>query len=182
MKRLIKFPSIDQFRTVVKNVKWSAQYVGYDEEIKEQVFDLCAKMPVINAIASEKIHGTNGSVCYSLPDGLWVQSKENIIIPEKDNAGCAFHAMQNFEPWMEIITILAEEYNIDLWKNIITVYFEWCGSGIMKNTAVQGLDKMAMIFRYFKVSPIEPVIADDGQEKSAYWLETCYEYYGGLLA
>ena len=31
MKRMIKFPSIDQFRTVIKNVNDHASYVGKDD-------------------------------------------------------------------------------------------------------------------------------------------------------
>mmetsp|Transcript_17037 Transcript_17037/g.25792 ORF Transcript_17037/g.25792 Transcript_17037/m.25792 type:complete len:98 (+) Transcript_17037:280-573(+) len=55
---------------------------------------------------------------------------------------------------MDIITALAEEHEIDLNEKIITVYFEWCGGSIQKKSAVSGMEKMAIIFRMFKVSPV----------------------------
>jgi hypothetical protein len=68
---------------------------------------------------------------------------------------------------MKIILSLAEEYKIDLTENIITVFYEWAGGNIQKHSCLDGLEKRAMIFQYFKVSPIEP-----SEEESAYWLET----------
>lgn len=172
MKRFINFGSISQFRQIVKDVQFSAQYLGYDEDKKEVILDRTAKMPVITLTGSEKVHGSNAAICYSHPDGMWVQSRKNIITPEKDNAGCAFAAEANSIEWMDIILALATEYGINLDENIISIYYEWCGGNIQKNACVSGLDKMAIIFQHFKVSPIEPQIADDSQEKVSYWLET----------
>jgi len=172
MKRFITFGSIDQFSTVIKNVKRTAQFVSYDEETKEVTVNREAKMPTIIATGSEKIHGTNAAVCYSEVDGFWVQSRKNIIDTEKDNAGCAFAAYANESEWMKIIEDLAYEHNINLDENIISVYFEWSGGNIQKKSALTGLDKRAMIFQYFKVSPIEPQLANDGTETSAKWVET----------
>jgi hypothetical protein len=176
MKRFITFGSIDQFNTVIKNVTRKAQFVSYDEVTKEVTIDRDAKLPTITATGSEKIHGTNASVCYSNPDGFWVQSRKNIITPEKDNAACAFSAYANEDVWMEIILALAKEHNINLDENIISVYFEWSGGNIQKNSALTGLDKRSMIFQYFKVSPIEPQLANDGTEISAKWMETKVYY------
>jgi hypothetical protein len=175
MKRFINFGSIEQFSTVAKNVKRKAQFVSYDEETKEVILDKDAKAPVITAIGTEKIHGTNAAVCYSHPDGLWVQSRKNIITPEKDNAGCAFQACANEIEWMRIIDDLINEYGIDCHKNIISVYFEWSGGNIQKKSALSGLDKRAMIFQHFKVSPIKPQDENDLNAIPAKWLETCYK-------
>jgi len=170
MKRFINMGSIPQFREVVKNLQHQVRYDGLDEDGNPIYTD--RKMPIIKVQATEKIHGTNAAVCYSHPDGFWVQSRKNIITPEKDNAACAFAAQANDIAWMEIIDSLINEYNIDCHKEIITVYFEWCGGNIQKNACVSGLDKMAVIFKYFKVSPIEPQTSDDGKEVAARWLET----------
>ena len=116
------------------------------------------------------VHNSNGSVCYSHPDGMWIQSRKNIITAEKDNAGCAFAQMANEDEWMEIINSLADEHGINLMKYIITVYFEWSGGSIQKNSACTGVDKRAIIFQYFKVSPIEPQLVNDGTEQAAKWL------------
>ena len=172
MKRFITFGSIGQFRNIVKNVQRKSQFVSYNDETKEVIVNKEAKMPVISIFGTEKIHGTNAAVCYSESDGFWVQSRKNIITPEKDNAGCAFQAYANEQQWFEIIIALSEEYKINLSENIISVYFEWSGGNIQKKSALTGLDKRAMIFQYFKVSPIKPQLEDDGTEKSAVWLET----------
>jgi len=176
-KRFIGMGSIEQFSTVIKNVKRTAQFVSYDEETKEVTVNREAKMPTIIATGSEKIHGTNAAVCYSEVDGFWVQSRKNIIDTEKDNAGCAFAAYANMAEWMKIIEDLAMGYNIDLDKNIISVFFEWSGGNVQKKSALTGLDKRAMIFQYFKVSPIEPQLANDGTETSAKWVETSIENF-----
>ncbi len=169
MKRFIKFPDIAQFRTIIKNVQHQAAYIGYNEEKQKSIYNRAPTYPTITAVGTEKIHGTNAGVCYSHPDGFWVQSRTSIIeAAVNDNAACAFHADMNKDAWMSIITGLAEEYDVDLNENIITVYFEWCGAGIQKKTAVEGLEKMAIIFRHFKVAPIEP---NDGGIPSK-WHET----------
>ena len=166
MKRMIKMGSIEQFRNIVRNVKHTAQYQGIDSN-GDSIMDRDAELPVITAVGTEKIHGTNAAVCFNSQEGFWVQSRKNIITPEKDNAGCAFVAMQNKDKWMDIIHNLANEWNIDLYENIITVYFEWCGGNIQKNACVSGLDKIAIIFKHFKVSPLD----DESEEKSV-WYET----------
>jgi hypothetical protein len=158
---------------VVKSVQFDAQFVSYDEETQTLVTDQTAEMPVVHAFATEKTHGTNASCCFSEPDGFWVQSRTSIITVDNDNAQCAMHAMKNQSAWTEIIKDLAKEHNIDLNTNIITVFYEFCGQGIQKRTAVEGLEKMAIIFKYFRVSPVEPSDADDTIEPAGtLWLET----------
>lgn len=167
MKRMIKYPSIEQFRTIIKNVQHAAQYVRYDEATGQTIMNRGAAMPKVTAVATEKIHGTNASVCYSIPDGFWIQKREGLCTLEEDNAACAFYATQNQSAWMDVIERLAKEHNVDLNTHIITVYYEWCGGNIQKNSAVSSLDKMGIIFRHFKVSPLEP-----SETESAVWYET----------
>ena len=63
-----------------------------------------------------------------------------------DNAGCAFSAWTNKQAWMSVINTLANEHNIDLTVNIISVYYEWAGGNIQKLSALSGVDKSAVIF------------------------------------
>lgn len=173
MKRLIKYSSIGQYRNVVKSIQMNARYIGKDDDGKAK-YNANIEAPTLEVVASEKIHGTNGSVCYSIPDGFWVQSKENIITVAKDNAGCALWAVTNRDTWLNIIDSLATHYSINLNKYIITVYFEWAGGSIQKKSACTSLDKRAILFQHFKVSPIEPTVQDDenAEDEQAYWLET----------
>lgn len=55
-KRLVQYPSIEQYRNVVKNVQHSAAYVGQDED-GNAIYDSLKPKPTLTFIASEKIHG-----------------------------------------------------------------------------------------------------------------------------
>ena len=166
MKRMVKYPSISQFRQTVKDIRERACYIGKDEEGKP-VFDYLKPKPTVTFTASTKLHGTNGSVCYSIPDGIWAQSRENVITVEKDNMGFAFFVEQNKSVLISIIEELAKIHNIDLNKNIISVYGEWCGKGVQKAVAISELDKRFVIFQAFKVSPLEP-----SEDEKAIWYGT----------
>lgn len=175
MERFISYGSISDFNTVIKDIKKEAQYLGFDNELQKPKIDIYAELPIIKATVSEKVHGSNGSVCYNNEDGLWYQSRKNIITPEKDNLGCAFACTQNKKEWMKIILDLANEYDIDLHEKTISIYFEWGGGSIQKKSCLSGLDKRALIFQYFKVSPNEPKLDKTGQVISAFWLKTQVE-------
>ena len=164
MKKFITYGSIEQFRKIIKDVKHTAQYIGQDDD-GNAILDRCAKMPILTATLSEKIHGSHSSVCYNSVGGFWVQSRKNIITIKQDNAGCAFAYTRDKDTWMKIILKLATEYNIDLAKNTISVYSEWAGGNIQKSSACSGLDKLSVIFPHFKVTPFE-------EGSHAYWLET----------
>lgn len=123
--------------------------------------------PVVRFDATEKIHGTNAGICFSEADGIWAQSRENIITVEKDNAGFAFFVEQNKDVIIKIIRELAEENRIDLNKNIISLYGEWAGGNIQKNSALTNCEKVFVIFEHFKVSPSEP-----SEDEKAIWFRT----------
>jgi hypothetical protein len=173
MKRHINFGSIEQFRNTIKGVTHRARYIGSDADYKP-IYDKHIKLPTITFTASEKIHGTNAAVSFTTTEGFWVQSRSNIITPEKDNAGCAAWAYKDESEWMQIITDLSMEHGLDQDNNIITVYFEWCGGSIQKKSAVSSLEKRAIIFQHFKVSPLVPTPADDpnAEDVTATWHET----------
>ena len=103
---------------------------------------------------TEKIHGSNGSVCYSNPDGMWAQSRERIITIQKDTYDIAQWVLTNENELIKIVKTLADTHNIDLDQNIISCYFERCGAGIQKLSAMSGVDRTSIMFAYFKVSPI----------------------------
>jgi len=170
--------SIPQFRNIVKSIKHLTFYVGVDEE-GDTIYDYSKTLPVIKAIGYEKLDGTQIGISFNNKDGFWIQSKNNIITPENDNYGCASSAHRNSNAWSVILHDLADEYSINLNKNTITVFAEWCGVGIQKNSAASGLEKRAVIFRYFKVTPDNlstsrdfSNLNDEDDEIPAYWLKT----------
>lgn len=177
MKRMIKYNEIKDFNSAVKNLKKHIQFTGQIDEDGNPIMNRHARAPKLKVTFGEKIHGTNAGVCYSNPDGFWVQSRERIIDLESDNSACAQNAYAQKDIWINIIRNLAKEHRIDLDENIISVYYEWCGGNIQKKSAVSGLDKRSIIFQHFKVSPLEPsrdkndnIIRTD--EQPAIWLPT----------
>ena len=170
-KRFIGFGSIDQFRTVIKNVQHQASYQGQDEN-DEPIFDNRAKKPIIVFDVSEKSHGSNAGFSYNNIDKEWFQSRKNIITPLKDNAGCAFMMEAKKDVWIDMIQDIAKVNNIDLDTHGIVLYSELQGGNIQKNAACSGLEKSFMIFQYCKVYEIDPSINEEGKEKSNYWVET----------
>lgn len=161
MKKLISFGSIEQFPQVVKNFSMNYRYV---ETVDGTAVYSNAALPTINVEFSEKIHGTQAAVCYNNKDGIWAQSKNNIITIEKDNAGFAYFVENRKEAFIDIINILAIYHDIDLNTNTMALFGEFAGGNIQKNSALSGVDKTFVIFQHFKVTPIN--------EDPSFWLET----------
>lgn len=161
MSQFIKYPSIEQFRDIIRSVTSRTRFDGLDEQ-GNAVF-VNRPLPIIEAVAVEKIHGTNAAVCYSNKDGFWVQKRTSVCTIESDNAGCAFTAYAIQDVWVRLMKELAEHHGIDLDKNIITIFYEWCGGNIQKNSAVSNLSKRSIIFMHAKVTN------EDGSTK---WIKT----------
>lgn len=143
--RHIKWPSIEQFRNVVKNVEHKSSYVGMDDN-GDPVFNKLQPKPTLKFSGTCKLHGTNGGVCVN-PDGeLWVQSRENIITPEKDNAGFAMFVHSNKEILESMAATVFKLYpSVELDKTVV-IFGEWCGTGIQKGVAISELPKMFVVF------------------------------------
>lgn len=167
MKKMIKFPSIEQFRSTVSNVRRHYAFTGIDEN-GEAIYDNNLPKPKLVFKGTVKLHGTNAAICYNSVRGFWAQSRENIITPEKDNAGFAFFAESKKDVLIDLVNTAAYRDKIDLSNNTITIYGEWCGGNIQKGVGISNLPKSFFIFGV-KVSPFEV----EGLEKQApaYWLD-----------
>lgn len=167
MKKHISFPSIEQFRNVVATINRRYDFVGLDEN-GDAIYDGTRTKPTLTFKGTVKLHGTNAGVCYNNVDGFWVQSRENIITSQSDNAGFAFFAESNQELFMDIINKVAERSNVDLNNNTISVYGEWAGGNIQKGVGICNLAKSFFIFGV-KVSPFP--IEDEEKAPTAYWID-----------
>lgn len=145
MKRVVKFPSIDQFPKIARDVKRQVKQ-------RNQEKDSSSSLPIIEVTFSEKVHGTHAALCYSNAGRIWVQSRKEIITVEADNAGCALSVHNNHGSWTRIMDALVDHYGIDLNASIIAIFFEWAGDAIQKHSAVEGLEKQAFIFEHFLVT------------------------------
>lgn len=148
MTQFRKFPSIEQFRNVVREVKHKATYRGLDEK-GDAIYDASAKLPVLRFLGSVKLHGTNAGIVYTWDPLSFeyvphVQSRSNIITPTSDNAGFATF-VHSINP-DTILEKLMKVNPMDYTPETIEVFGEWCGGNIQANVALNGLDKMFVIF------------------------------------
>jgi hypothetical protein len=171
MKKMIKFPSIEQFRNVVSNINRQYNFIGLDQN-GEAIYDHTLTKPTITFKGTVKLHGTNASICFNNISGLWAQSRENILTIKKDNAAFAFFTESKRELFIKLILNVSESENIDLDKNTITIYGEWVGTGIQKGVGISNLQKSFFIFGV----KITPHIDSEEELKlnPAYWVDYTY--------
>jgi hypothetical protein len=171
MKKMIKYPSIEQFRNIVSNVNRHFNFVGLDEN-GDAIYDPTLPKPVITFKGTVKLHGTNGCVSHNALSGMWAQSRENIITPEKDNAGFAFFAYSHETELLRLFFDVAAKENIDLHKNTISIYGEWAGKSIQKGVGITNIPKSFFIFGV-KITP-HTETEEELRANPAYWVDSSY--------
>jgi len=122
---MIKFPSIEQFRSTCKHVNDRAKY---HNELP----------PTLAFRGTVKLHGTNAAVVLHGDGSYQVQSRNNIV--DKGHYG-----------FVEFIKdhILSIQISVSVpvdTMSPITIYGEWCGEGIQKGVALSQLSKMFVVF------------------------------------
>lgn len=127
----IKYPSIDQFRSIVKHVRDMCNYHTIPA-------------PVLKFRGTVKLHGTNSSVVQE-SGVLWAQSRERIITPESDNAGFAQYVHTRTAMWELAFGNIRQLAGLGT-DETLTIYGEWCGGNIQKGVGISGLPKMFVIF------------------------------------
>lgn len=132
------YPKIGQFRNVVKTVQLRAAYAGDDID-GEPVYDSTLSKPTIEFTGTVKLHGTNAAIVLDrIQDIIYFQSRENIITPLKDNAGCATY-LASIEHNLELLFS-------DIPGDVVVVYGEWAGQSIQKGVGISQLPKAFYIF------------------------------------
>ena len=148
VQRVIKFPSINQYRQVVKHVQTQSQYVGKDEN-GDAIYDKSLPFPVLKFRGTVKLHGTNGGITYNWKTGeTTYQSRERELSLTSDNAGFMLHMMQHrleYDVSLQVLELLDIEIPGDS-VDSITIFGEWCGGSIQKGVALNGLEKMFVVF------------------------------------
>lgn len=135
-----RYPSIEQFRTIIKQVQCATYYAGKDAD-GNAIYDTTRTLPTLIFTGTEKLHGTNAAVGVHIPTNTqWAQSRERIITPEEDNAGFAKYISET--DFTALFTAIAQE----LTAESILIYGEWCGGSIQKGVAIAQLPKMFIIF------------------------------------
>lgn len=165
MKKHIKYPSINQFRSVVSDVNRSYNFVGFDED-GEAIYDHTKVKPILEFTGTIKLHGTNAGVAYNNKEGMWAQSRGNIITSQKDNAGFGWFVEGKTNVFLKLFKQVKEREKLNLYDNTITIYGEWVGKGIQKGVAISNLEKSLFIFGV-KITPFD-------ESLPAYWVDCVY--------
>lgn len=166
MKRHISYPSIEQFRNVIASLNRQFTFKGLDEN-GEAIYDPNVKKPTLTFVGTIKLHGTNCSLCYNDTEGLWVQSRENIITIDKDNAGYAFFVESNREAFLSLIEEVKKKYSIDTNIYTVSIFGEWVGKSIQKGVGIAQLEKSMFIFGV-KISNL------NDEKFNAYWVDSSF--------
>jgi len=136
MAQHISYPSIEQFRNVIRSVKDRCTYHGIP-------------LPELEFTGTVKLHGTNAAVVIDTDNGeLWAQSRTNVITPESDNAGFAAFVQAKAAAIRGLVNSARIVYGLENFQpgDHLAIYGEWCGQSIQKGVAITGLPKMFVVF------------------------------------
>lgn len=113
------------------------------------------------------VHNSHLDVVYNEKDGLWCQSRENVITPLKDNAGSAFFCEGRKDILIGLINKVYERENLSK-DHTVMLCGEFAGGNIQKNVGIANIEKSMFIFGV-KITKL------DDPEFVNYWVD-----YSGL--
>lgn len=138
-KSFVRFPSIEQFRSAIKEVKSCVRYRGRDEHNKP-IYDASIALPCIEMRGTVKLHGTNAGVGFSDDAGIWAQSR-NMILEKNDSYGFRQFVLSREETFKRLLSSLPHTES-----QTLCVFGEFCGKGVQRGVALQELPKMFVVF------------------------------------
>ena len=164
MTQFIKYPSIDQYRHIVKSIQTRSKYIKNDEGIAE--YDPNAQQPVIEFTGTVKLHGTNAAICTKFDsDNFWVQSRKRILTLESDNYGFATYCERRRNDINQILTSISYCCSIAFGPNTkdytLCVYGEWCGGSIRGGVGISETEKMFVVFGVRLVKMVDDEIINE---------------------
>lgn len=133
---MIKYPSIEQFRNIVRKIKEKTDYKGKDDN-GDPIYKHDEDYPILEFKGTVKLHGTNAAVVKYSNSDIKYQSRERELSLQQDNAQFMLN-MSNIN--------LDEIFNYFKFENYVAIYGEWCGGNIQKGVALTELPKMFVIF------------------------------------
>jgi hypothetical protein len=132
MTQHIKFPSIDQFRNVIRTVRDNSKYHGVAN-------------PTLTFVGTVKLHGTNHAVCQNWVGEIYTQSRERITTPECDNAGSSAWTYANLSVMQQVFDRVRDRVTVED-TEVIQVFGEWCGGTVQKGVGLNRLPKQFIVF------------------------------------
>jgi len=163
------FPKIEQLHNLLKYIRHRKE--NSPDFLNDEELDFHGTV---------KLHGTNAAVGFNRARGLWCQSRTTIIDVARDNMKFAAFVNSNDAIFSGMIIELAETCNIDLTKNSVIIFGEWCGSGIQRDMAINSLPRMFVIFgvkiqnnstEAKEDEELERVLVEGVPAVGSYWLD-----------
>ena len=124
---MIKYPSIEQLRSVCSEVARRTRYVSED-----------APLPSLSFTGTIKLHGSNGGVVVT-KDSIVAQSRNQVLSDQNDNYGFFQFVSANVDYFGEIAKSFC--YN-----DAVVIFGEWAGTGINGGTDISRLPRAFYIF------------------------------------
>lgn len=145
---LIKFPSIEQYRNVIKSVERRTNYAGKNED-GHPIFTR-REQPKLKYRGTVKLHGTNAGIVRRFNEqgevSFQFQSKERVLTLVQDNAGFMLAMSAQTEVLGRLFDRIEATLGLTAKTEPITVFGEWAGGNIQKGVAINGLPKFFAIF------------------------------------
>lgn len=146
---LIKMPSIEQFRNVIKQVNYRTNFDGIDAETGKAKF-VPRTQPKLKYRGTVKLHGTNAGIVRRFDtEGAPVftfQSKERELTLAQDNAGFMLAMMGKEQILIRLFNRIEAIAGFGAYTEPVTIFGEWAGGNIQSGVAINGLPKFFAIF------------------------------------
>lgn len=107
MKRMIKFPSISQYRQLVKEITERACFIGLDEDGKAEI-DYLKPKPVVDFSITTKIHG-----CFEKNTLVTLANGENVEISELEQGTyiLSYNTTSNQQEVKQVKAVINQKLN-----------------------------------------------------------------------
>lgn len=139
------YPKIKQFKDVVREVKFSSDFKGLDEE-NQPIYEKSVR-PTLTFTATVKLHGTNAGVCYTPEDGVVAQKRKSLIPKDALTAHFGFNQLVQVTKKTFFEGLMKDLYGLYCNEGEqVTVYGEFAGSNIQKGVGMIELPKAFYIF------------------------------------
>lgn len=138
-----KFPSLNQFRNVVREVRTQHDYKGKDEQ-GNPIYLQDSPYPTLKFRGTVKLHGTNAGIV-KYKDRIEFQSRERVLTPLSDNIGFATKYTG---------TDLDSLFSNFEFNDYIAIYGEWCCGNIQKNVALTQIPEKRFVIFGVKIDDV----------------------------
>lgn len=136
--RMKPFGSINQFKSVIKQIRDEHDYQGKDPLTGKAIRQHTSAYPTHDFHGTVKLHGTNGSVVKYSDNHYEFQSRQKILSAEgPDNY--RFREKMLTKPYQ----LLFEDIEF---KEYCAVFGEWCGRGVQQGVGISSCDQMFVVF------------------------------------